>query len=280
VPSAEIELFFGQLSVAGPMARTVKDLALLLSVMAGPDPRMPFSIEEDPDILSLSLEHDMHGVRVGWLGDYGGYLPMENGIIDLCRRGLSKLEALGCKIDEVDLGFPPERIWDTWVTLRHWLIAGNLGAVYKDPAKRAKLKAEAVWEIENGLKLSAQDIYEASVTRSEIYRAVLKLFATYEFIALPSAQVFPFDASTFWPRTINGVAMDTYHRWMEVVILASLLGFPAVAVPVGFNSDGLPMGMQIIAKRNGDFAALQLALVYEQETNWVREQPPALLNRD
>jgi amidase len=279
VPSADIELFFGQLMVAGPMARSVADLAFLLAVMAGDDARMPFSISEDPAIFTGSLERDFHGTRVGWLGDLGGYLPTEPGVLDLCRGGLQRLQPIGCTIEEADLCFPPERMWDAWITLRHWLIAGNLGAVYKDPAKRAQMKPEAIWEVENGLKLTAEQIYQASVARSELYRAVLKLFTQFDYLALPSAQVFPFEASTHWPKTINGITMDTYHRWMEVVILASLLGFPVVNVPVGFNPNGLPMGMQVIGKCNADFALLQLAYGYEQGTNWVRSRLPAILGR-
>ena len=279
VPSADIELFFGQLMVAGPMARSAADLALLLLVMAGPDARMPLSIDVDPVIFTRSLERDFRGTRLAWLGDLGGYLPMEPGIVELCRAALKVLEAIGCAIEESGLGFPPERMWASWLTLRHWLIAGNLGAFYQDPAKRALMKPEAVWEVERGIKLSAQDVYQASVERSELYRAVLKLFDNYEYLALPSAQVFPFDASTHWPKTVNGVAMDTYHRWMEVVVLASMLGFPVANVPVGFSRDGLPMGMQIIGRRHADFAMLQLAHAYEQSTRWLRDYRPPLLSR-
>jgi len=276
VPSTGFEIFFGQLMVEGPMARTVADLALLLSVMAGPDSRMPFSIAEDPAVFAHALERDFRGTRVGWLGDLSGYLPMEPGILELCRGGLKSLESIGCLVEEAALGFPPERMWSSWTTLRHWLIAGNLGAVYNDAAKRAQMKPEAVWEVENGLKLSGQNVYQGSLTRSELYRAVLKLFENYDYLALPSAQVFPFDAATHWPPAINGIKMDTYHRWMEVVILASLLGFPAVAVPVGFSANGLPIGMQVIGKRNADFAVLQLAHAYEQTTSFGGRLPPLL----
>ncbi len=279
VPSADIELFFGQLMVAGPMARSAADLALLLSVMAGPDARAPFSIDEDAAIFTHILERDFSGTRVAWLGDLGGYLPMEPSIVELCRQALKALEAIGCAVEESGLGFPPERMWESWVTLRHWLIAGGMGALYKDPAKRTLMKPEAVWEVERGMKVSTQDVYHASVERSELYRAVLKLFDTYEYLALPSAQVFPFAASTHWPKTVNGVAMDTYHRWMEVVVLASMLGFPVANVPVGFSRNGLPMGMQIIGRRHADFAVLQLAHAYEQTTHWVRDYPPPLLSR-
>ena len=261
------------------MARSAADLAMLLSVMAGPDARMPLSIDEDPAIFTRGLERDFRGTRVAWLGDLGGYLPMEPGLVELCRAALKMLEAIGCAIEEAALGFPPERMWHAWITLRHWLIAGNLSALYKDPAKRAQMKPEAVSEVEGGLKLTAEDVYQASVTRSELYRAVLKLFDSYEYLVLPSAQVFAFDASVHWPKTVNGITMDTYHRWMEVVVLASMLGFPVVNVPVGFSRDNLPMGMQIIGKHHADFAVLQLAHAYEGDTNWVRDRLPPILSR-
>ena len=277
VPSADIELFFGQLMVAGPMARNVPDLALLLSVMAGPDARMPLSIDEDPSIFTRSLDRDFRGARIAWLGDLGGYLSIEPGILELCRAALRVLEGIGCRVEESGLGFPPERMWDSWITLRHWLVVGNLGALYADPAKRAQMKPEAVWEVEGGLKLTSQEVYQASVTRSDLYRAVLKLFGIYEYLVLPSAQVFPFDAGLHWPKTINGITMDTYHRWMEVVVLGSMLGFPIANVPIGFSQDGLPMGMQIIGRHHADFAVLQLAHAYDQSTHWVRDHLPPLL---
>ncbi len=113
--------------------------------------------------------------------------------------------------------------------------------------------------------------------RSRWFRAASALFERYEFLLLPSAQVFPFDAATHWPRSINGVAMDTYHRWMEVVVPASLLGFPVLNVPVGFEARGWPMGMQIIGGFRADGSVLQLGHAYEQATGWVERRPPPLL---
>jgi amidase len=149
--------------------------------------------------------------------------------------------------------------------------------LYQDQAKRDKMKPEAVWEVEGGLKLSALDVYEASTARSEFYRAVSKLFTTYDFLLLPSAQVFPFDASVHWPKSINDVAMDTYHRWMEVVVPASLSALPVINVPVGFSRDRLPMGMQVIGRNRADFSVLQIGYAYEQATHWVRNNLPPLL---
>ena len=109
------------------------------------------------------------------------------------------------------------------------------------------------------------------------YTAAQALFERYEFLLLPSAQVFPFDAGTQWPRAINGVVMDTYHRWMEVVVPASLLGGPVLNVPVGFGPQDLPMGLQIIGRRQADLAVLQLGHAYDLATRWVSQRLPALL---
>jgi len=278
VPSGGEELFLEQLSVNGPMGRTVADVALLLSVMAGPDPRAPFSLAQDPAVFAEPLKRDFKGTRLAWLGDLGGHLPMEPGIAELCHASFKAFEAAGCAVEEGQPEFSADRMWDTWVTLRHWLVAGDLVELYKDVSKRKLMKPEAQWEVENGLKLSALEVYNASRARSEWYVAVQKLFQKYDYLLLPSAQVFPFDAAVHWPKAINGVVMDTYHRWMEVVVPASLLGFPTINVPVGFGQQGLPMGMQIIGRHNADLAVLQIAYAYEQATDWVRGHLPPLLH--
>jgi amidase len=164
-----------------------------------------------------------------------------------------------------------------WLTLRHWLLAGTFAPLYNDPAKRELMKPEAQWAVEEGLRLTASSVYKASFARSNFYQVMRKLVESYDYLLLPSAQVFPFDATTHWPSSINGKTMDTYHRWMEVVIPASLAGSPAISMPVGFSREGLPMGIQIIGKNHADFAVLQLAYAYEQATNWVSRNLPPLI---
>jgi amidase len=277
VPAAPRELFLAQLSTQGPMGRSVADVAMLLSVMAGPDRRAPLSIEQDFADSGTALKRDFKGARLGWLGDLGGHLPFEPGILGLCHDAFRAFDALGCSVEEARMDFPPERMWETWVSLRHWLTAGDLQKLYADPKKRERLKPEAVWEVEGGLRMTAVDAYEASAARSDFYRAISTLFERYDYLLLPSAQVFPFDATIHWPKTVNGVAMDTYHRWMEVVVPGSLGGLPVINVPVGFGRDGLPMGMQIIGAHHADRSVLQVAYSYEQETRSLTVRPPKLL---
>ncbi|WP_322012466.1 amidase [Paraburkholderia sp. J12] len=278
VPSVPApELFYHQLGYAGPMGRSVADMAMLLSVQAGYDPRAPLSIAQDPAIFAGPLARDFGGTRIGWLGNYDGYLPMEDGVLALCETALKDFEAIGCHVEATRPDFRLENLWQSWVTLRHFSCAGTLGALYRDPAKRALLKPEAVWEVEVGLRLSGEDVWNASVLRSQWYNALLALFEHYDYLVLPSGQIFPFDAREHWPKSIAGKTLDTYHRWMEVVIGASLAGLPVVSVPAGFNAQGLPMGMQVIGKPLADFSVLQLAHAYDQATRWVKRRlPPAL----
>lgn len=269
-----LDSFVEQLGTEGPMGRSVADVAMLLSVQAGYDPRVPLSLAEDPSAFAAPLQVDPGGVRIGWLGDLDGYLPMERGILVLCREALRTMQGAGCVVDEARLGFAPERLWKMWLTLRSAVVAGPRWDDYRDPARRALLKPEVVWEIENDLTASAIDVYKASVERTAWYARVLELFARYDFLALPSAQVFPFDVDVHWPREVAGRAMDTYHRWMEVVIGPTLAGLPAISVPVGFSATGLPMGMQLIGRPRGDLEVLRIAHAYEQASGWSRRTPP------
>ncbi|MCY1392814.1 Acylamidase [compost metagenome] len=271
------ELFVQQLGTEGPMGRSVADVARLLQTQAGYDSRSPLAIRDNLGDLAASLQRDFKGARIGWLGDFNGYLPMERGVMQLCEGALQDFVDLGCVVEACQPDYSMERLWQTWLVHRQWLVQGNLGKLYADPAKRALLKPEALWEVESGLHLNAADVYQASLDRSDWYRALGKLFECYDYLLLPSAQMFPFDADVHWPKAIAGRPMDTYHRWMEVVIGATLAGLPAMNVPVGFNPAGLPMGLQIIGPAQADLAVLQLAHAHEQLTQWVNNCPPGLL---
>jgi amidase len=278
-PGPADEVFVRQLGYPGPIGRTVSDVALLLSVMAGHDAGSPLSIGQDSSAFLEPLKRDFQGTRVAWCGDFKGYLAIEPGILELCQDALKVLARIGCKVEEAQLEVPPEKTWAAFVTLRHWLTAGDLAHFYNDRAQREQLKPEAQWEIEDGLRLSAMDVYRASVNRSAVYQAANRLFEEYDYLVLPTSQVFPFAVDIHWPQEINGRKMDTYHRWMEICFFASLIGSPVINVPVGFNQRGLPMGMQIIGRHRSDLAVLQLAYAYEQATEWVSKHPPLLLGR-
>ncbi len=277
IPAAVPDAFNSSLSVAGPMARSVPDLAMLLSVLTGYDPRAPLSNRQDPAQVVEPLRRDFRGTRVAWAGSFGGYLRFEPGVLDLCKLAVGVLETLGCTVEEAWPDYPIDRVWENWQPLRAWQVGCKLKEFYADPAKRALMKPEAQWEVERGLRLSAFEVFDASVVRSSWYQAVRRFFEQYDYLILPSAQVFPFDARTHWPRQIDGVKMDTYHRWMEVMIPVTMSGCPALAVPAGFNETGLPTGLQIVGPNHGELACLQLAYAYDTATSWISKRNPPLL---
>lgn len=271
VPSLGSELYLGQHAVNGPMGRCVADVASLLSIQAGYDHRDPLSLPDEE--LQLEAREDWSGVRIGWLGDYGGHLPFEPGVLELCRQALAVFSSLGASVSDVTARFDMERLWWGWRTYRHFLVAGGQAADYADGDKRAEMKPEMIWEIENGRALSAADVLAASAIRSDWYRHVLELFETNDFLVVPAAQVFPFDVDLDWPKEIAGRSMDTYHRWMEVVIGPTMAGLPVAAMPAGFGTAGLPAGIQIIGRPRADMAVLQLAAAYEARTDWLQRMP-------
>ncbi len=266
------EAFLATLATEGPMARSPADLALLLEVIAGPDPRVPFGRAAEP--YRARLEADLRGMRIGWLADWGGAYPMEPGILATCEAALAVFETLGARVEPLPPPFPATDLWQSWTTLRAMLNAGGKAALAADPALRARTKPETLWEIEQGSGLSAEAVYRASLIRSRWYRRAAALFETFDALVLPSAQVWPFPTEWRWPQTVAGRAMDTYHRWMEVVVPASLAGLPALAVPAGFGPAGLPTGVQVIGPAGSDARILALGEAYHRATDWPGRRPP------
>jgi amidase len=258
------DVWVSQLGTEGPMGRTVQDVALLLDVQAGHDARAPLSLHGSERFARSLHDFDGSKVRVGWLGDLSGHLPMEPGILDACEQGLRRLRECGCAVEPMRPGFAPEDVWQAWLIWRHWLVAARIAPYLADPRNRALVKPEALWECDEAANLSGAQVLGASARRSAFHQEMLALFERCDVLALPSAQVWPFDASLRWPASIAGREMDTYHRWMEVVIYATFAGLPCISVPVGFSPTGLPMGMQLIGRPQRDLAVLQLAHAYEQ----------------
>jgi len=172
--------------------------------------------------------------------------------------------------------FDLDQLWRSWTVLRAFAIAGVLADTYRDKQLRKQLKPEAIFEIETGLSLSGTDIAEASLIRSQWFAKTVDLFNQFDVLILPSSQVFPFCKKIPWPTHINEIEMSSYHRWMEVVVPASLIGIPALNVPAGFASNGRPMGMQLLGPRHSDLSLLQLGQQYHLATEWPQTHPPAL----
>ena len=260
------DMFLHQLAVAGPMGRSPEDVALLLDVQAGLDTRHPHSFTQAPSL--PQMQGDIKGMRLGWLGDWGGAYPMDAGVLETCETALAQFEAMGAQVETIAPPFPAEQIWSAWLGLRAWANAGGKGALYDDPDLRKLLKEDAIWEIETGRALSAMDVHNFSLIRTRWFAKLNALFADFDALLLPSAQLWPFPADWKSPQEIAGRAMDTYHRWMEVVIPVSLVGVPCLNIPAGFSDIGLPMGLQLFGPRHSDAKLLRIGQRWHEATDF------------
>jgi len=254
-PPAELPL-----STSGPMGRNTADTIQLLNTMS------PNPIAGDFAALPLS------DIKIGWMGNLEGYLTMESGILPLCESALTTVSDAGAEVEAMQSPFDFNELWECWTTLRH---SGRVRMLnyYNDPETKALLKPELICEIEQGMSLTEADIARANLIRARWHTELERLFADYDFLALPTAQVFPFSKDVHWPKYIGLDKMDTYHRWMEVVIPGSLGALPVINVPVGFDAGGRPMGMQIMGKRGDDKRVLEFGLAYEQLTSFLARRP-------
>lgn len=271
VPAAPAILPFLGFSVKGPIARSVDDVAFLLSVIAGADRRDPVAYPSEPSTFTHPLARDFKGVKVAWCPDLGG-LPLDPQVRDVLNRQRSTLEHLGCTVDDASFDFRDAD--DVFVTLRRWRSWVMLGVLLKD--HRADLKPEAIAEIEAGASLTSADVARA-MTRHTALLDRFRLFQeSYEFLACTVSQVPPFDAAADWPHEIDGVRMDTYIDWMKSAYWISTTFCPAISVPAGFTPSGLPVGLQLVGRARADVSVLQLAYAFEQATRVGMDRPRSI----
>jgi amidase len=260
------------LGVRGPMARNVEDLALLLSVMAGPDARDAHSLPDSASAFRSIAERDFGGTRVAWSERLGRY-PVEPTVTAVCNAARSVFVDLGCEVSdgEPDLAGVDE----LFQTLRAAGYAATLGG---DLDKhRAQLKDTVVWNVERGLELTATDLERAAGIQAALDARVAEFFSAHEFLVLPTVQVLPFPIEIEWVREIGGVAMQTYIDWMATCYAISCTGLPAISVPCGFSPQRLPVGLQIVGRRGRDLEVLELARAFEAATRHDRVHPPIAL---
>ncbi|MGA4876439.1 amidase [Streptomyces lydicamycinicus] len=269
VPSPPGSDLWDTLSVPGPMGRTVADTALLLSAMAGPDPRCPLSLEAPGAAFRVPLDRDLRGLRVAWAPDLGGYAPADPEVLAVLEPQLRVLEELGCRVDTAcpDLAGADE----TFRTLRAHSFDLALGGLL-DSAPQA-LKPSIVWNIEQGRRLTVADLHTATTTHGRLYLGTLEFFSGYDLLLAPVSQVTPFDAELEYPREVAGRPTHSYLDWMRSAYLISVLGVPALSVPAGFTPGGLPVGLQFIGPPRADLAVLQAGHAYERATQHGRRRP-------
>jgi amidase len=268
IPLAPSAMPFGNLAVKGPLARTVGDIAFLLTVMAGPDARDPACYPSDPTVFTKPLERNLKNVRVAWCPDLGE-LPLHPEVRDVLQKQRATFEQLGCIVENahpdlsgVDEAFLTLRAWRTWSTY------GSLLATH-----RAEMKPEAIGEIEAGAKLSAPDLTKAMTTQGQVMERMRLFQQKYEFVICAVNQLPPFDAKLDWPKEINGTKMEHYVAWMKSAYWITATACPAISVPAGFTSDGLPVGIQLVGRYRADFELLQLANMFEHATHFGRKRP-------
>ncbi|MBL8385178.1 MAG: amidase [Burkholderiales bacterium] len=273
------DVWISQLGTEGPLARSVRDLARLLATQSGHDPRVPLSWS-DPQLAGLAerLPADaapLRGVRIGWWGDLGGHLATEPGVLEACSAALARCAAAGAQVEARAHGFDAAALWETWLTWRQALTGARVAAVLALPGARAQIKPEALWEHAQGERLDFARFERAAQARTAFFHHLLRTFEAVDLIALPTAQVWPFPVETRWPAAIAGRAMDTYHRWMECTIYATLAGAPAISVPAGFDASGRwPVGLQLIAPPRADARLLACAAAYEHLIgDWLARRP-------
>jgi len=275
VPVWPSETAWLSLGAHGPMARTVQDVALLLSAMAGPDRRAPLSIAESGERFRAPLDRDFRGARIAWSPALGG-LPIDRRISAVIGARRTTFADLGCVVEDGQPDFSDAReIFQTWRAWNFMLKYAPLLETHRD-----QLKDTVIWNIEQGLKLTAGDVAAAEAKRTALCHRVRVFMERHEFLVLPVTQVPPFDVTQPYVTEINGVRLPTYIDWMRACSDITVTGHPAISVPCGFTDDGLPVGIQIVGRHQDDWGVLQLAHAFEQATQvWRRHPPDAIMAR-
>ncbi|MEO7254998.1 MAG: amidase, partial [Casimicrobium sp.] len=253
VPTYPSINLWGTLGVLGPIARTAEDAAWLLSIQAGDDPRAALGRCGDPTMFREPLDRDFKGTRIGWSPSLGG-LPVEQAVRDALQQSLKRFEAIGAIVEEAG---PDLDIADNAFQVQRALnLINSLGGHYKN--HKSLLKDTAVWNIEQGLKLTGEQVAEAQMQQSKCFERMQRFLTKYDYFICPVNQVLPFDINTPYPMEIDGVKLETYLDWMKSACRITMTSHPAASAPVAFAANGLPVGMQIVGHFGCELEVLQL----------------------
>jgi amidase len=255
------------LSVDGPMARNVADVALLLSAIAGPDNRSPISIDEPGNVFAKPLDRDFKGVRIAWAKDLGG-LPFDPRVKQVVNAQRKVFETLGCIVEEAEPDFSgADQVFKDFRASSYTMSRPEL------QAHRDMVKDTILQELDAGAKLTGPQLGAAAAKRTQVYHKVRVFLERYEFFVLPVTQVPAFDVNEPYVKQIQDVKLDHYIDWMKSCYYISTVGNPAISVPAGFTPEGLPIGLQIVGRRHAEWSILQLAHAFEQATNVGTRRP-------
>jgi amidase len=269
VPTHPAPLGWSQLSVQGPMGRTVGDVALAMSVLAGPDPRVPISLTDDPAGFAAPLPTGLTGLRVAWAPDLGGRVTVDPAITATLQASLGVFADLGATVEEAcpDLSGADE----VFGTLRAWLFESSFGEICRRSPDRVKESIR--WNAELGAQLTGPELARAEQLHTTLYQRVIAFFDRYDVLLAPTTQVLPFPVEMEYPTEIAGVHQENYLEWMRSCTLISATGCPALSVPGGFTPDGLPVGLQVIGAPRADRRVLEVGSAFEQATGFGRRRP-------
>ncbi len=247
------------LSVDGPMARSVADVALMLSAIAGPDSRSPITLPDPGSAFAAPLDRDVRGIRVAWFGDLGG-MPLDRRVRESVNAQRGVFESLGCSVDEAEPDFAGFDAVFKIVRAQAFLT----GVAPRVAGHREQVKDTILWEIERGERLTASEIAWAESKRTALYHRMRRFMERCDCFVLPATQVAPFDVAQPSVTEFDCVPMQTYLDWMQSCYFISIVGNPAISVPCGFTPEGLPVGLQIVGRHRDDWGLLQIAHAYEQ----------------
>jgi len=256
------------LSTSGPMARTVADVALFLSTIAGPNGSDPLRLDEDPSRFRASLGRSFKGVRVAWYKDLGG-VPFEPEITRVVNAGRKVFEQLGCIVEEAEPDFAG--VDEAFPILRHLSYHSSYAALVREHPDLVKATVKS--EVAEAERTTGADVARAAARQAKMYRDAAAFFERYEYFVLPVTQVEPFDSTTEYPTSINGVAMPTYIDWMRSCWYVTFMSNPAISVPAGFSASALPVGLQIVGRHRADWSVLQMAHAFEEATGYGKRRP-------
>ena len=273
VPSWPESLGWYTMSVPGPMARTVQDVALAMAAMSGPDDRSPISLEAPGEMFLNPLARSFKGCKIAFSANLGG-LPVEPEVAKVIESTRAVFQDLGCEVinDEPNISEADE-IFMLW---RAWRTELRITPLLKE--HRAQIKDTVIWNAEQGLPITGPQLVRAEAKRTELYHRMREFFKKYDFLVLPVSQVAPFSIDQEYPAEINGIKMNTYIDWQKSAYHISAMGNPAISVPAGFTGDHLPVGIQIVGRHRDDFGILQLAYAFEQKTQFAQRRPPICSN--
>jgi amidase len=273
VPVHPTLLGWDSLSVTGPMARTVGDVALMLSAVAGPDDRAPLSYDVDAGAFPKSVKApSVKGWRVAWTPDLDGLIPVDAEVARVAEGATRVFRSLGARVESACCDFG--EVNDIVLGTRGLTMVANHAD--KLPQWKAQMQKGLVWNIEQGLALTSRDIAKAQTLRTQLWHRVRAFMATRDLLILPTVAVPPFPVEQPYPTHINGKPLDNYTQWFFLTYGITLTALPVVSVPCGFTRSGLPVGLQIVGRRRQEAMVLRAAAAFEAAAPWTDKIPPVV----